>query len=232
LILLAQKFYSYNPAFVLLVFLIVTLIAWYGFKLWADSIVASPVVASPPVIPQAEPKPALKWQPPELPAGCTTVHILAGSTISTILVDSLTNEPRNVISLVVTPTPTGTNAVNISAFVKENRLYVRVPLPRGATTNPVPILMNNDLDEKLPPNWDRNYNQTAFEIVDEDESPLLQVVYKRPDDILVCGVFQSPAGILAVFPKSMNFISPQLPAQYRKPIFKYPSNLFPGVLAQ
>jgi len=79
-------------------------------------------------------------------------------------------------------------------YVKNNRLYVIVqtPFQKSATT----ITMTDNLDSDLPANWDRNYSSNAFEIVSEDGTPVLQVIYKRANEIQVNGVFLVDSNVI------------------------------------
>lgn len=174
-----------------------------------------------------------KWQPPELPKGCTTVHVHFGDGSGLALpVDGLKKGwwAPQTFGLLVTDAQ-GTRY--ISGFkpfflVASNRFYVRLPLPLELSTNQVSILMDNHLDETIPAEWDRNYNSNAFEIVGEDNLPLLQVLYKRPDTLEINGIFAVSNGVCIIFGKGrVPMFSTEIPNDIpdRKPLFRYPSSL-------
>jgi hypothetical protein len=72
-------------------------------------------------------------------------------------------------------------------YVKNNRLFVNVKIPFKAERHIVS--MNDDLDTELPQGWDRNYANNEFEVVNEDTNPVLQVFYRRSNEVQVNGVF-------------------------------------------
>jgi hypothetical protein len=78
----------------------------------------------------------------------------------------------------------------VSPYVISNRFFVYVHIP--FTSEMHIIVMSDDLDSdlsQLPKLWDRNYNSNMFEIVNESTNPVLQVLYKRPNEIRVNGIF-------------------------------------------
>jgi len=87
------------------------------------------------------------------------------------------------------PTKFGTNTLElpISPFVNNHRLYVFVKAP--FQTEKKLFYIGTDLDSAIPHNWDRNYNSNAFEVVNEDTNPVLQVFYRRSNEVQVNGVF-------------------------------------------
>jgi hypothetical protein len=86
-------------------------------------------------------------------------------------------------------TTVGGKTVNypIIPHIKNNRLFVYVETPFKNEKRI--ISMSNDLDSEIPQTWDRNYSSNAFEVVNEDGRPILQVFYKRSNEIQVNGVF-------------------------------------------
>jgi hypothetical protein len=75
----------------------------------------------------------------------------------------------------------------VSPFVKNNRLFVVFGIPSNDENKA--ISLTDNLDSQIPPNWDRNYSSNAFEIVREDKLPVFQVIYRRPNEIQVNGIF-------------------------------------------
>jgi len=78
----------------------------------------------------------------------------------------------------------------IAPLVISNRLFIEVDVPfqnRKRT-----ITMSDDFDSELsqaPKPWDRNYNSNAFEVVNEYTNPVLQVIYKKANEVQVNGIF-------------------------------------------
>jgi hypothetical protein len=205
-----------------------------------------------------------EWQPPKLPPKCEKVSLIFGS-------DSFDFPLKS-------PWLTGGKAITkvngvyyrnmemqlqfggklfkhpVRPEIKRNRLYVSVLLPYQ--TERKRISMDNALDGNLPPKWDRNFSTNAFEIVKEDNTPLLQVIYKRPDVIEVYGVFVLDENqVFVTFGPTNSMwlqnvtadstkITADSTAQIlsqaafeadfvkRKSIFKYPSSRFQGVYAE
>jgi len=79
---------------------------------------------------------------------------------------------------------------------------------------------------------DRNYNDYAFEVIDSDLRPVLQVVLKGQNKIYIGGLFYFPRGRMLVTPKGV-FINPSSDQidEYIERIFRYPSDKYPGQMA-
>jgi hypothetical protein len=113
----------------------------------------------------------------------------------------------------------------LSAYIKDGKLVVDAIL-RGETRLIANVLQNTDI------NWDRNFDDSAFEVVDDKGVPMLQVVYMTPNTVSVYGVFQGKRTYFA-FPGGItfNFNSKSFPSvdgYPLKPIFKYPSRKYQG----
>lgn len=85
-----------------------------------------------------------------------------------------------------------TVSLPISPFVISNRFYIEVELPYSHERHKV--VMSDEFDTELsnlPKLWDWNYgtNVCAYEIVNENTNPVLQVFYTEPNVIHVNGVF-------------------------------------------
>jgi hypothetical protein len=79
-----------------------------------------------------------------------------------------------------------------------------------------------------PTLWDKNFNDTALEIVDENLMPRLQLIYRNPGNVMINGIFNVPGGVLAVEEMSIEYYPPhKLPPKLRR-IFKYPSRKYKG----
>ena len=176
------------------------------------------VVSPPPTE-----KTVSKWQPPELPPGCSNVFVSFGGQQLKIpmFVAKVSSEKIGTKVLFNDIPPEfsfftngyeklpGYNASTsgmffrvgsvqtkiegrsvdypILPYVRDNRLFVYVSMPFQNEKRIVS--MSDDLDSVIPQTWDRNYSSNAFEVVNEDGRPVLQVFYKRPNDVQVNGVF-------------------------------------------
>jgi len=76
---------------------------------------------------------------------------------------------------------------------------------------------------------DRNYNSYAFEVVDSELRPVLQVVVQDQNKIYIGGLFYTPNGTVLATPNGL-FINPsdsQITDNIQ-PIFRYPSDKYLG----
>src|ERR1700722_17174737 len=84
-----------------------------------------------------------------------------------------------------------TNENPVWPFVSsDHRLFVDVMIPFINERHR--ILMDSNIDmaiTNLPKKWDDNYDSNAFEIVNEDTNPVLQVIYKSPSEVQVNGIY-------------------------------------------
>ena len=116
--------------------------------------------------------------------------------------------------------------------IENGKLFVDVEIYSKTGFPPIKII-NNKL-YNLPTDWDRNSNDIALEIVNENLQPMYQLVYEKPFNLNIKGVFPNPSGaIIADDIRGVSFISydrlQQFPAKFKlKPIFKYPSWRYPG----
>ncbi len=89
---------------------------------------------------------------------------------------------------------------------------------------------------KLPPKWDMNFNSNALEIVTENNNPIYQVYYRRPDQVIVNGIFARGGFLIAATTNgfewwtgesnvvsNLNDFYSGLKQTGLKPIFKYPA---------
>lgn len=75
----------------------------------------------------------------------------------------------------------------------------------------------------LNASWDRNWDRTAFEIVDENRIPFFQIERRRPNLIKIRGVFRTSAGAILVGSDSGLVMNPTQPVAAPVPLFRYPS---------
>jgi hypothetical protein len=129
-----------------------------------------------------------KWQPPELQEGCQFINIEFGSHPFKERVDELRTN-----SLFINTAPTGF-PVGIPLFrvyVKNNRAFIDMRggfgfPPSGQIYEQAELLDRTIVATNgLPPLWDTNFSSNAFEIVNARNIPGVQIIYKRPDVIIV-----------------------------------------------
>lgn len=160
-----------------------------------------------------------QWMPPELPKGCKMVYITFGNC-SVGVSPSVSKMPNIVNVSGVSP---------IMGHVKYNRFYVSVDLP-----GPFGVIKIRDQNianrSIIPVDWDCNSSSNAVEIVNESNLPILQVFYRKPEQIVVRGIFV--VGKFCVYgdenSMTMGTYHPSKPSGlpsefYLKPLFKYPS---------
>lgn len=223
-----------------------------------------------------------KWQPPELPPNCSNIFIFFGEQYVTWplfaakvppmeagqgfpLKDmpfEFTNGYDFIDKISIRKGAVRAVAADgskydfpIVPYVKNNRLFVYVKVPFDNERSS--ISMSDSLDSQLPARWDRNYTSNAFEIVREDMLPVLQVFYKRANEIQVNGIFivntndvlgsfggnPTVIYVFGVFPtedqKAVIKPAPLPPSMVfdmkfpnQKAIFKYPAWKHPGQYAE
>jgi hypothetical protein len=83
----------------------------------------------------------------------------------------------------------------VRAYVERGRVVLDAQLFSGSV-NPVEVKANQ-LSLKNS-EWDRNYDDTALEVVNQNGVPVLQVIYTTPHNVVVHGVFQTPDFLIAM----------------------------------
>jgi hypothetical protein len=127
--------------------------------------------------------------------------------------------------------------IPIRGHFRGDILYCDVTLWGGPDEPPVEIKNNEFVVRRS--DWDRNFSENAFEVVNDQGLPMLQVIRKTPSHWVVNGVFTSAAGVLIATDKGTGFagnvrnITPEQRREQNqqiqetlsdlKPIFKYPS---------
>lgn len=121
--------------------------------------------------------------------------------------------------------------VLLKVFLEKGRILVSAKLFTGIGAQPVEVEKNNFV---VTPPYDRNFNETAFEVVNRDEIPIFQIIYTDSHNVSIYGgfgtydrmvVWTSPQG-LWYDPKVP--IDPSDPQYKLKRIFKYPSRKYLG----
>jgi hypothetical protein len=111
---------------------------------------------------------------------------------------------------------------------KDGVLYVdfRATGPRGSIE-----VVDNEFTVSSP-DWDKNSNDRAFEVVDQSGLPVFQMVRNGIDRITVKGIFPMPGGVLIGDDNGVR-VGPkvQVSGATIKPVFKYPAWKHPGKYA-
>jgi hypothetical protein len=82
-------------------------------------------------------------------------------------------------------------------------------------------MVNNEFTV-LNHNWDRNWDNGAFEVVDEERNPIFQIERTRPDYIKIRGIFRTSTGqVIASTDKDLEIGPSKFPMLER--LFQYPS---------
>jgi hypothetical protein len=120
----------------------------------------------------------------------------------------------------------------LSAYVKDGRFVVDAVL-KGDTRLIANQFQSNDTS------WDRNFDDSAFEVVDEKGTPMLQIVYTTPNNVTIFGVFQGKNGVYFVGPRGVRTSFQLYSDKYLrlagyplKKLFKYPSRKYQGQEAE
>lgn len=172
---------------------------------------------------------AHQWQPPELPKGQQQVSVKFGGVTSRYEVSDLSSD-RPFVPGIVMP-----GGIFVTPYIRNNRLYVKAPTPFGEAAQTVQ--MNDDWPIKIPDGWDRNYDPSSFEIVNEKRLPVIQIRYVTAFAIEVNGVFVSDNGAVTVAFGGHTVGTAPIPGlpipdiPERKAWFKYPSKDHLGELA-
>jgi len=112
-------------------------------------------------------------------------------------------------------------------YVKNRRLYVDTTVV-GLDGHPVVEIRGNRFAVGMT-EWDHNSSKQALEVVDADQNPVFQMIYRSPTHIKIDGIFPTSAGILWATPFGTQ-LNPKPPLRPLKRIFKYPAWRYPGVL--
>ncbi len=113
----------------------------------------------------------------------------------------------------------------------DEKLYADIKLFNG--TGLPPIEMHENRFIVRPPDWDRNANTKALEVVNEKGIPIFQLIYEKPNRIRLRGIFAGPHVVLLATEGGMILnATPSKIAEFSlKPIFKYPAWKYPGQYA-
>lgn len=114
----------------------------------------------------------------------------------------------------------------IQIYLDNGELFVDVSVYGGSHQAPIEI-KHNEFTIRIP-GVDRNFDSTALEIVNNTNSPIFQLIYKTPSQIIINGIFPSPSGLVLASEDGLLLRMPTIPKSFRiNRLFKYPSNQFP-----
>jgi hypothetical protein len=130
----------------------------------------------------------VEWQPPKLPEGCRFVSIVSGGGASTVPIGANDGQITVLSSAQQQQNGTWKPVPVIAGHVHNDAFFADVAIP-GTFPFGAFKLSGAKIDGHLPPTWDMNYDATAIEIVDQNEVPIYQIMYKRPEVIEIYGLF-------------------------------------------
>jgi hypothetical protein len=121
------------------------------------------------------------------------------------------------------------------AYIENGRLLVNAQLYYASDKPPLE-LVHNELSNR-PLLWDRNFNDSAIEIVDDRMRPRFQLIYHDPHTVLLRGIFQFDYRAVVVEERNKRFFvvvggtidSENLDPQMETGVlFQYPERLYHG----
>jgi hypothetical protein len=115
---------------------------------------------------------------------------------------------------------------------KDNRLFVSAEIKNADNVTTAKIVDNQwVVNQDLMLVRDRNYNAHAFEVIDSNLLPILQVNVTAKNTVRIGCIFYAPTGRVFVTPKGL-FINPapENISEIISPIFKYPSETNLGAM--
>jgi hypothetical protein len=119
----------------------------------------------------------------------------------------------------------------IKVYLDNGRLFADVIVYGGPRQAPIEIKHNEFTIRVL--GMDRNFDSSALEVVNNVNFPVFQIIYQTPSQIIINGIFPSPAGLMLASEDGFMAAMPTIPKSFRiRRLFKYPSNQFPGQRAE
>lgn len=115
---------------------------------------------------------------------------------------------------------------SMDGYIEKGKVYVNTVL-FGDDNRQAVTLKHNEFTSP-PAKWDRNFDDTALEIVDGNLVPRFQLIYKDSRTVIINGVYPHPGGLIVMTDDGM-VINPTPPLRVTmRRIFKYPSRLYQG----
>lgn len=119
----------------------------------------------------------------------------------------------------------------IRFYLDKGRLFADVSIYGGPNKPPIEV-KHNEFTVRVP-GFDKNFDDTALEVVNDHNSPVFQLIYKTPYHIVVNGIFPSPSGLMLANNDGFFGSMPFIPKSFKiDTLFKYPSKKFPGQRAE
>jgi hypothetical protein len=124
----------------------------------------------------------------------------------------------------------GGGTIPAIAHIENGELFIDAEVFAGVGQPPMHVRHNELTDG--PVNWDKNTDKNALEIVNENQQPVLQIIYTGEGRATVKGVFVS-GDFAIVADQRLVRISKQRFADFPiKRLFKYPSWKYHGVFEE
>ncbi len=143
-------------------------------------------------------------------------HVSAGTVWTTITRDNKKGYAKCLIN--------AGGCLAMGYLDNNDRLVVNATL---YTHGDSPVKIEGNVLFKENPEWDRCFNDTALEVVDTERTPVLQVIYRTPQDVAIYGLFQGNGWLMSLSPRGIAPLDPKTVITKDnydvKRIFKYPS---------
>ena len=130
-----------------------------------------------------------------------------------------------------------TQGYNLSNLIKGIRIPVKFYFGKkgimidakvyGKKEHDIVAVIKRNSRRNLPPGYDLNYSANAFEIIGENDKPLLQVQINSGNEIHVGGCFYQGNNKVSITPERINFYVNECEGNK---LFKYPSSKYFGQL--
>jgi len=117
-------------------------------------------------------------------------------------------------------------SIPLQIYVDDLKWYVDVSLYAGEGLPPVQIEYNEFVDKPLK--WDMNFNEGAFEVVNDKQEPIFQLIFRTQDKAIVNGFFPFGDRAVIICEYGIADLSEEMEIFKFNRIFKYPSNKYPG----
>ena len=106
------------------------------------------------------------------------------------------------------------------------KLYVDISVYGGKDSTPISI--KDNVATVIPSDWDKNQDDYAYEVVNENGDPIFQLIYVSQFHIVVNGIFPFPGGLVWASKSGMEINPSPFKVFHLDPIFKYPSSEYLG----
>jgi hypothetical protein len=171
------------------------------------------------------------WTPPKLHSGAQTVVVTCGGAVDAA--DKAVVRGNYVKTIdAVSGVSRATWAMPVTWVITNERCYADVELP--TKTKPIEVQLGNT--GLLPEGWEWNSDETALEIVDEQNKPVLQVEYFASGVVRVMGTLEYDGTVYAFNEGGQVETSPvtywRFSQAYLRQLFRYPAKKNRGIRFQ